>query len=189
MKTRFLCAAALALVAFATPATFQSADAREPLTDEQMDDARGGILVAGNLAFEFGAVMKTYEDGALALQTQVNWTPEGPQVSQIVGPDVTSINTPAGQALANSANVALNSALKNSQSAFITSSGAALVQNVDSNQVLNAVLNTASNHTFRTDTDVTLVLPGYATTQAGMSQGLAASRIADEMSQVLNFSH
>jgi hypothetical protein len=189
MKTRPMLAAAFAVLAFAAPAAFQPAAAREQLSDEEMDDARGGILVAGNLAFEFGAVMKTYEDGALALQTQVNWTPEGPQVSQIVGPDVASINSPAGAELAANANVALSAALKNSQSAFVTSSGTALVQNITDNQVLNAVLNTASNHDIRTDTSLTLVLPGFASAQAGMSQGLAAMRIADEMTQVLNFSH
>ena len=189
MKMRLLLATVLAAAAVTAPAAFQKADAREQLSDEEMDQARGGILVAGNLAFEFGAVMKTYEDGALALQTQVNWTPEGPVVSQITGPDVTSINSPLGMQLASSANLALSSALKNNSSTFITSSGTALVQSVTDNQLLNGVINTASNQDIRTDTNLVITLPGFASTSAGMSQALAASHIAEEMNQVLSFAH
>lgn len=185
MKPRLLLATAVALVAFATPAVVQRAAAREPMTDEEMDDARGGILVAGNLAFEFGAVMKTYEDGVLSLQTSVNWTPTGPQVTQTAGPDVAT-----GQQLAAGLDpttaATLSAATHSTPSSYTTADGATLIQQVSPSQVLNLIANTGSNHTYQLDTAVTLVLPGFASTQANMAQELTALHIAQEVTTLMS---
>src|ERR1700742_3808610 len=90
MKTQCFIAAAVALLSLATPA-FQPAAAREEMTDQEMETARGGILTAGGVAFEFGAVVNTFEDGVLRLQTQVTATPNGPQISQTAGQDVSRL--------------------------------------------------------------------------------------------------
>lgn len=185
MKTRLLLATAVALIAFATPAARQPAAAREELTDAELDEARGGILVAGNVAFEFGAVMKTYEDGALALQTQVNWTPSGPQTTQTVGPNV----TPGGQTLGGldpTAAATLVAATKGAPASFTTADGATLIQQVAPTQVLNVLANTGSNHTYQLDTAVTVVLPGFAATQANMAQDLTALHIAQEVGVMMS---
>ncbi len=183
MKPRLLLATAVALAAFASPAVFQPAVAREQLTDEEMDDARGGILVAGNVAFEFGAVMKTYEDGVLALQTQVNWTAAGQQVTQTLGPDVS-----AGElgALNPASTATLAGLTKSTPTSFTTSDGATLIQQIAPTQVLNLLANTGSDHTYQLDTAVTLVLPGFASTQANMVQDLAALHIAQEVTGLMS---
>lgn len=185
MKPRLLLATAVALLAFTSPAMFQSATAREQMTDEEMDDARGGILVAGNLAFEFGAVMKTYEDGVLALQTQVNWTAAGQQVTQTLGPEVTTGEQMAA-GLDPTTAATLAAVSKTTPSSYTTVDGATLIQQVSPSQVLNLLANTGSNHTYQLDTAVTLVLPGFASTQANMAQDLTALHIAQEVGAMMS---
>jgi hypothetical protein len=189
MKTRHLVATVIAAFTFAAPALLHPAGAREEMTDEEMSEARGGVLVAGNLAFEFGAVMKTYEDGVLALQTQVNWTPQGQQITQTVGPDVTQINDQAATGANAALNTAVANAIKSPQSVYQTSSGATLVQQAAQNQLLNLVMNTGSGHDFRTDTSVNLVLPGFAATQANITQNLTALRVGQEVGQMMSTLH
>jgi hypothetical protein len=91
MRLRLFLGVAATSLAILAPAAPQSALGREMLTDDEMADARGGVLVAGNVAFEFGAVVKTYEDGVLSLQTRVNWTPQGAQVQRTTGPNVMQV--------------------------------------------------------------------------------------------------
>jgi len=51
--------------------------------DAELDQQRGGYLLAGSLLFDLEATMRTYDEWGLALQTDVVLTPEGPQVTRI----------------------------------------------------------------------------------------------------------
>ncbi|MDB5447142.1 MAG: hypothetical protein JWQ97_2459 [Phenylobacterium sp.] len=308
MKIQLFLGMAASALALFTPAAPPGAQGREVLSDEEMADARGGVLVAGNVAFEFGAVVKTFEDGVLSLQTQVNWTPQGANVQQTAGPNVaqlgqnlanqinaqvqagvqaevqsalqaanpangqtTPAGTPAGpttlatttgqgaptttpaiqstvaavlggaqsavqtaQALAQGAQNAASGQggnpsvaqttpaveptiqstvqstvqaanqvagpvtvqptaaspgqtnTSNTQSVFVTSSGANIIQQVAQGQLLNILMNTANNHAFVQNTDITLILPGFLGIQAGMAQQINGMRIADEIRSAIN---
>lgn len=72
----------LALLASLATLLAGPAFAQDPVPDTELDQARGGYLMAGGLTFDFGAVVKTYDGGRLALETNVVWTPDGPKVSQ-----------------------------------------------------------------------------------------------------------
>lgn len=162
-------AAAAALMALGQAFPAGPALARQTLTDAEMGDLRGGMLVADGIAFDFGAVVRTYEDGALALETQVTWTPAGPAVTQTPG---------AGVAPLTGGQLAALSALG---VPYQTASGATIVQNLTSNQITNVLLNTGDNHAFRQETDVTLSLPGFAATQQILSQQALGLRLADDL--------
>jgi hypothetical protein len=56
--------------------------AQTPLTDEELAQARGGFITAQGVTFDFGAVVRTFDDGKLALQTQVVWTADGAKLVQ-----------------------------------------------------------------------------------------------------------
>lgn len=174
-QSRLPAAAAVAALVVLGSVIPGQAEARRTLSDTEMSSLRGGMLVAGGIAFDFGAVVRTYEDGALALETQVTWTPTGPAVTQTPGVGVTPLTS---QQL---------SALSGLGVPYQTASGAAIVQNLSSNQITNVLLNTGDNHAFRQDTAVTLSLPGFAATQLSMSQQLLGLRLADDLAAGATF--
>lgn len=167
MRTSSLLGAVAGVLLTLSPVA-QTADARELLSDDEMAQERGGFLVANNIVFDFSAVVTTYEDGQLALQTQVTWTPSGPLTSQVAGAGVTQLTS------------AQLSALRGLGTPYQTTSGATVVQAVDPNRIVNLLLNTADGHAFRQDTAITLTLPGFAATQAGMAQQLLGMRLAED---------
>jgi hypothetical protein len=142
--------------------------AMELVSDDELAAQRGGYLVADNVVFDFGAVVTTYENGALSLQTQVNWTSQGPQVTQLAGPGVTPLGAAEMGGLTG-------------LGAFQTPGGATIVQNVSDGRILSVLLNSASNLDLRQDTAVTITLPGFAATQAEMLRQQAVSRLANEV--------
>lgn len=158
-----------ALAAGALAAPVRSLADIEAVDDAELAEQRGGVLVAGSLAFQFGAVLSTYEDGALSLQTQVTWTPNGPVVQQFVAPGVTPVADPGLSALAGLGE------------AFQTPGGAVVLHDLAGGQFLNLLLNTQSNHDVRQDLAITLVLPGFGATQEQMSRDLTALRLAGDM--------
>lgn len=174
MSARLLLAAAVAALSFATPA-FQPAAAREQLSDEEMDKARGGILVADGVAFEFGAVVNTYEDGVLRLQTQLTATPNGPLIQQTAGQNVSQLT---GQLLSALAGPSVG------KGAVVTDSGAVILQQFSPGQITNLIVNSGSDHSFRQDTNVTLTLPGFAGTQADIARQLTGMRLSDDLHAV-----
>jgi hypothetical protein len=130
MRRLLFCAVAVGVLTMTAPAAGPGPSARELLSDEEMAEARGGVLVAGGVAFEFGAVAKTFEDGVLRLQTQVTWTSQGAQIERVVGADVTRL----GQDL--------SAAATNSLRGQAAQPGAAAgPASVDASKVLAAVLN------------------------------------------------
>lgn len=167
-KANLICTAAAGVLLALGPA-INDALARDTLTDAEMADERGGVLIAGQVAFEFGAVVKSYEDGALSLETQVTWTPGGPQIQQLPGAGVTPISD------------AVLKGLSGTGEAFQTPAGATIVQNVSQGQIVNVLLNTTSGHDFRQDTAVTLVLPGFAATQGAIAQQLLGLRLGEDV--------
>jgi hypothetical protein len=55
-----------------------------PIGDNELENARGGFSVNG-INFNFGAAVQTLVNGQLALQTNLQWTPTGPVVTQLQG--------------------------------------------------------------------------------------------------------
>ncbi len=156
----------LSLLFFATAAPIAALAAAPggkltPMSDEELDSYRGGYSVSPDLNFQFGAVMTTFEDGQLALQTTINLTPTSVSVQQTAGPGVTpgTLLNPIDLAGATGG-------------VFSTPGGTTLIQSLTNGQLTNAILNTASNHTFIQTTDVTLTLPGFADVQTQMLRNL-----------------
>jgi hypothetical protein len=138
-------------IAIASLLAASAARAQPTVDDQALDAARGGFIVAGDIAFNFGAVMRTYADGELALQTTVRWTDAGQVVETLA---------PAGLA-----NVAPGS----------------ILQSVQPGQFANILLNTDSGRQFRQETDITLTLPGFAATQSDFGRDMMARRLSDDL--------
>jgi hypothetical protein len=140
-----------------------------PMAESELDAYRGGYELSPNLSFQFGAVIRAFEDGQLALQTEMNLSPTGVTVQQTAGAGVTPGTL---------GNVDLAGA---TGGAFSTPGGTTFIQNVANGQLTNFILNTASNHTFRQETNLTLVLPGFADIQSQITHNLSAFHLLNDM--------
>lgn len=151
-------------------------DAPLRLTDEELGDMRGGYLTAGGVVFDFGAIVRTYVGGALALETRLTWTPGGPLVEQTSGglPGWTSL--PAGGVVggldltglpAGSAGQVLSDA----------NGTTALIHNVQG-QLLNMVINAADHRDIHQDMQVMLTLPEFESMQHDYSIDRLGSAIS-----------
>lgn len=172
-----VCAAVLLL---AQPALGQSAspfDTLEPMSDEDLGEARGGFLTAGGVTFDFGAIVRTYVDGELALETRLTWTPTGPVTEQVAGslPGWTPL-TP-GQV----GGLDLTGLSPGSSGLVLTDANGttALVHNVLNGQLQNLVVNAADNRDIRQDMQVMLTLPAFDT----MQQDFALARLGSQIFQ------
>lgn len=141
----------LAGSAVAQPAPAQIGDA-------ELESARGGFLVAGQVAFEFGAVTRTYAEGALALQTNVTWTANGAVVDHQSG-----VGLPA------------------SVDGALSVGGASIIHRITEGGIASVLTNTDSGRELSQQTDVTLMLPGFEQVQAGMTQSLLGARLAADI--------
>lgn len=55
------------------------------VSNAELSGMRGGFFTAGGAQFDFGASIKTLVNGQLALQTNLTWTPQGPNISSLSG--------------------------------------------------------------------------------------------------------
>lgn len=165
-------AALAAAILFAGPLA-RAEELPAPVADSELADMRGGFLVADNLQFNFGALMQTLVNGQVAMQTQVTYTPAGPQVAQTVAP-----NAVQGATVSNGTINGLNLAGIDPKTITLLNNGAtALIQKVTGGTVQNIVINTASNQNIHQATQLQLQLPGFAQTAQLFQQNLAMSHL------------
>jgi hypothetical protein len=55
------------------------------VSNDELSGMRGGFFTAAGAQFDFGASIKTMVNGQLALQTNLTWTPQGPNISSLTG--------------------------------------------------------------------------------------------------------
>ncbi len=161
------------LAAFAGAAGFlwlvvaQPVQAAAPLSNQELAAQRGGIMTPTGLDIGFAASVRTYVDGALALETRLTWTDKGPVTETIGGL--------AGVSAAG---------LPNSWSAVspgLTGGSTQILQDLSSGRIASVIVNSASNRNIRQDTDITLTLPQLQ----DMQRGFAAGRIASNLQGAL----
>jgi hypothetical protein len=136
----------------------------ERLTDEALGETRGGLSTPLGLDIGFGASVRTYVDGKLALETQLTWTAAGAQAERVFESDAARTLTPGplGEGLGGQVHVA---------------PGTSVVHDLTENRIASVVLNTAHDRTIRQDTDVRLHLPQLPEIQ----QRIAAERLSQSL--------
>ncbi len=178
---RIACLCALLLPA-ARPALAEDTTAvvadPAPMSDTDLDDQRGGMSTPSGVQFFFGAVVSTYIDGQLALQTQLTWTDQGVvQTSQ--GNMASDL---AAQAAAGGIHLSANAS-----GAYVpgTNGGTVVLNSVDPGQIANAVLNTADNRNITQNTAITLTIPNLAQYQADAAAVQNAMKIQDSIDRAV----
>jgi hypothetical protein len=154
--------------------------------DPELDDLRGGFLVADGVAFYLGAVVRTTVNGELVLETVVNWTPQGPLITQSAAPGLSPATVADLKEAAARTGLDLSSLSGGSDVILLNDGATAVAHRFDIAGLENILVNEANGQDIRQDTAVTLHLPeGEAVTRAFV-QDLAAFRMLDDVQGALS---
>lgn len=179
-------AQALTVVAPAQGEIAVSADvAWLALSNSDLATVRGGYFSVGGLNFDFGATVRTYVDGTLALESTLTWTPGGAQVTSAsaTGADLPQITTIAGVTGLSFPSSVARAVIRGS-----TGGDTVVLQQLGPSQISSVVLNTADNRNIRQDTDITLVLPAFSAMQHDFALRSLNSAFSDQMTAALRSS-
>jgi hypothetical protein len=155
---------AMFVLAGAARAEEPAAAAIEPLDEAALADTRGGLQTHLGVDIGFGASVRTYVDGSLALETRLTWTADGPVSSRVFEGEAAAAAGAAG-GLSQPVDIA---------------KGVRVVHDLTENRIASVVLNTANDRTIRQETDVTLHLPQLPELQ----QRIAAERITQALQAI-----
>jgi hypothetical protein len=132
------------------------------LTDAELDEVRGGFITADGYTFAFAAVVTTYIDGSLALQSTLRLDSGGANMTTVYGAIPGARTGSAGGVNLAGATATLE----------VPGSGGetTIVQNVSPTSLVNLVINTANNQVIRQNTTVTLTLANLSSIEAAAAQ-------------------
>jgi hypothetical protein len=142
--------------------------AQEPsasLTDEALGAQRGGLATPLGVDIGFGATVRTYVDGGLALETRLTWTADGARSERVFESEAARGGVLPGQGAATPLTIA---------------PGTSVIHDLTENRIASVVLNTGSDRTIRQDTDISLHLPQLPDLQ----QRIAAERLTQALEAV-----
>ncbi|MFT4074221.1 MAG: hypothetical protein QM647_01735 [Asticcacaulis sp.] len=162
---------------FALPALAE--DEFAPLTTDELREQVGGLRTPTGIDFNFGAVVTTYVDGQVALQSQLTWTDKGP-VETTTGGAITGTGT-SGITVDPSAS-----------GAYIPgdNGGTVVLHSLSNGNIGSIVLNTADNRDITQNTVISLDIPQLQQLQKDYSQQKLEMNLQDSVSRALaNASH
>lgn len=179
---RMMLCAALALAAVWPASAVQANDFTKgpALGAEELNDIRGGFLTPDGLEIGFGAVVRTFVDGSLALQTRLTWSETGPVETVEYGMTVPDISAAAAAGGIKLDGPPLEGVVVNGEGGVT-----AIVHEISSGQIANLVINNANNRDIRQTTDVTLDVPGLAQMQQDVSVQSMSLRLQDAIGAAL----
>lgn len=134
------------------------------LGEDALAETRGGLATPLGVDIGFGATVRTYVDGTLALETRLTWSAEGALAERTFESDAVRHLAPTGADRAVGAQV-------------LVAPGTSVVHDLAQNRIASVVLNTASDRTIRQETDVSLHLPQLPDIQ----QRIAAERLSQSL--------
>lgn len=179
---RIMLCAALALAAvYPAGAHAEDFTAGPALGAEELGDIRGGFQTPDGLEIGIGAVVRTFVDGSLALQTRLTWSETGPVETVEYGmilPDITAAAAAGGIKLDG----------PGLEGVVISGDGGvtAIAHEINSRQISNLVINNANNRDIRQTTEVTLEIPGLVQMQQDVAMQTLGLRLQDALRVALS---
>lgn len=154
----------------------ESADARVPLADAQLDKIRGGIAIPTGLELGFGAVVRTHVDGRLLLESTLTWTDQGPVYAVTHGAETAELGKAAASA-------GLDLGRGQWRGLLLDGNGGAtaVLHELGADRIVGAVVNTANDRRIWQEIEVTLTLPGLDRLQ----QQIAQERVGLQLGEAL----
>lgn len=157
---------------------------RQALSANELADLRGGFFMADGVVFDFGATVRTYVDGRLALESRLTWTESGAVTNQSGG--LTGAVDLAGALDAAMAQGLNLEGLRNGQGLLLNDANGAtaLVHNLNGGSIQNLIVNNADGRELRQEVEITLTLPNLET----MQRDYSFDRLGGQISQDINSS-
>jgi len=168
------------LIGVTTPLAGFPANSMEQLSDGELDHVRGGYVSAGGFTFDFGALLQTFVDGRLALESSLSLTSAGTTTSVIIADR--SDAEPLDAASVSASGVDL--AGTHGRGVAIEGIGGVttLIQDLSQNAIRNLVINTAQDRNILQNTSITITMPNLIELQ----QGIAAEQIGTGLRSALD---
>lgn len=174
---RFALWAALAIAAALPSASVaEGFSGGQAMSFEELDEVRGGMITPTGLEIGFGAVVRTFVDGSLALQTRLTWTESGPVETVEYGmtmPDITTAAAAGGVFLNGPA---LEGVVVNGDGGVT-----AISHSITGEHITHLVINNANNREIRQSTDITVDIPGLAQLQQDIAFQVMDLRLQDSI--------
>jgi hypothetical protein len=139
------------------------AEPAPPLDEAALAGQRGGLATPMGIDVGFGASVRTYLDGSLALETRLTWTEQGVQTERVFETDQAKAASAGGRAP--------------TANPVLIAPGASVLHDLTENRIASVVLNTGNDRTIRQETDVTLTLPQLPDLQ----QRIASERLGQAL--------
>ncbi|HEX2561657.1 hypothetical protein [Phenylobacterium sp.] len=174
LKTFAMAATLAAGVTAASPA-----QARSPMTEAEMADKRAGIMTPLGYEVGVGAVVRTYVDGALALESRLTWAEGGLMREHTIG-------QPTAGAQAAAARLGLNLDQDWIGLVLENPDGFTAVLNRFTNDGIgNLIVNTAADQDIRLETELLLDIPELERFQQQFQTEQNDMRIQDAIANAL----
>jgi hypothetical protein len=152
----------------------------QPLADQELAEQRGGFRWEG-VEIGFGAEIRTYLNGELALQTNIGWTPAGVSTSQWVSAALTPADAAQLQAgILTSGGITMR---VGDQSVFLANQGQTAVLHRTDGAIQNVLVNRASNITASQEVDAMLDLGSFGQFQDRLADLRLGQAIGDAVGQ------
>ncbi len=169
---------------------YASFSALAVINETELGAMRGGFTLGG-LDVEFGANMRTFIDGTLALESVVALTESGPVVQQVTPTGGAAVPNTAGMSLifADGSSATLKDATPSNVDLTALAGAHGIVLNdrkgfttvlhrVNKDQILSVLINTASGRAIRNDLELTVTLTNFTQSQQAARSALLNGRLA-----------
>lgn len=173
---------ALALLALAAPA--QAAETPftgSPLMldEPELAGETGGLATPNGMDIGFGAVVRTFVDGALVLESTLTWTTAGAATAVSAGAEARLLDNAAAAGLAVPSGAW--------QGVVIPGDGGetTILQDLGEDRIASLVVNTANNRDVRQDITVDLDIPNLAQMQSDFALDQLQLRLQDAVGSAL----
>lgn len=150
-----------------------------PMSDLELGEERGGLKTPYG-EIDFGAVVRTFVDGQIALETELDWTEAGAVQSQALGILQNELDQKG---------LALTASLEGANPSVIiggaNGGSTTILHEVTNEQIANVVINSASNREIRLETNITLVMPDLTLLQDDLAAQQLQIGLHDAIGQAL----
>jgi len=149
------------------------------LNDSELAGERGGLATPIGMDIGFGAVVRTFVDGELALESTLTWTTAGAATAVTAGAESRLLDNAAAAGLA-APEGAWRGVVLPGDGGETT-----ILQDIGEGRIANLVVNTANNRDVRQDITVSLEIPGLAQLQSNFAADRMQLRLQDAVGSAL----
>lgn len=174
MTMKYLALCVIAAI-IASPAIAQDGP---PLATDELEREVGGFQTPGGLEIGFGAEVRTYVDGKLALQTHLTWTDQGA---------VQTTGAANGGDLSGAAGAGIHVDGAPGTGLYLPgdNGGTVVLHGLDGDHISGLILNTADNRDIRQEVNVTLNVPDLTQFQKDVAGQQFDMRLQDTIGRAL----